>query len=74
MSSGFISFTFRISCFISQFLFLGLFEVHYRVCYYLCSILLLLGVVCTILLPIEPVDKPLDVINVDENKNKYLNL
>ena len=71
MSSGFISLTFRISCFISQFLFLGLFEVHYRVCYYL---LLLLGVVCTILLPIEPVDKPLDVINVDENKNKYLNL
>ena len=71
-SSGFILFTFRISIFISQFIFLGLFEIHYRVCYFLASGLLLIGVLLTVLLPFEPVNQPLDVAIVEEEKNDLI--
>ena len=72
-SSGFILFTFRISIFISQFIFLGLFEIHYRVSYYLAAGLLLIGVILTILLPFEPVNQPLDIAIAEEEKDELIN-
>ena len=52
---------YRLSCLISQFLYLGLFEIHYKIVYYLSTILLLLGVIATLILPFESVNKPLDI-------------
>ena len=60
-SSGFLLMIYRLSCLISQFLYLGLFEIHYKIVYYLSTILLLLGVIATLILPFESVNKPLDI-------------
>lgn len=60
-SSGFLLMIYRLSCLISQFLYLGLFEVHYKIVYYLTTVLLLLGVIATLILPFESVNKPLDI-------------
>lgn len=60
-SSGFLLMIYRLSCLISQFLYLGLFEIHYKIVYYLSTILLFLGVIATLILPFESVNKPLDI-------------
>ena len=67
-SSGFLLMTFRMSGFLSQFLYLGLFEIHYTIVYYVSTGLLLVSVIATIILPFESVNKPLD-IQYEEEKN-----
>ena len=61
VSSGFILMTFRLSGFISQFLYLGLFNINYKVDFYLNAILCILGVVSIFFLPFESANKPLDI-------------
>lgn len=70
-SSGFLLMTFRISGFLSQFLYLGLFEIHYTIVYYVSTGLLLASVIATIILPFESVNKPLD-IQYEEEKSKLI--
>ena len=65
-SSGFLLMTFRVSCFVSQFLYLGLFEVHFRVVYYLSCIMLVIAIGLTLVLPFESVNMPLDLHYVEE--------
>ena len=67
-SSGFLLMTFRMSGFLSQFLYLGLFEIHYTIVYYASTGLLLVSVIATIILPFESVNKPLD-IQYEEEKD-----
>ena len=68
LSSGFILMTFRVSCFISQFLFKWLFNLDKIVPYIFQGICLAIGTVITLLLPIETKGRALDVkSNVDKS-------
>ena len=68
LSSGFILMTFRVSCFISQFLFKWLFDIDKIVPYIFQGICLVIGTIITLLLPIETKGRALDVkSNVDKS-------
>lgn len=71
ISTGFLLMTLRIFSFFAQFLYLGLLEIHYKIPYYLTTVLLLLGVIATIILPFESVKKPLD-IQYEEEKDGFI--
>ena len=75
LSSGFLLSMFRIACFISQFLFIELFKIYYRIPYYVQTSFYIIGIIMTILLPYEIEGVPLDYLNMqleedESHKNK----
>ena len=59
-SSSFFLTSYRISGFISQFIFLGLFKLNYKLPYYFGCILNIIGTFSIFILPKEAIGRPLD--------------
>ncbi len=75
LSSGFLLSMFRVACFISQFLFIELFKINYRIPYYVQTSFYIIGIIMTFLLPYEIEGIPLDYLNMkleedESHKNK----
>ena len=68
LSSSFFLTSHRISGFFSQFLFLGLFKINYKLPFVFGSILNIIGVMTIFLLPYESIGKPLDYEEVSEKR------
>lgn len=69
ISSSFFLTSHRISGFISQFLFLALFKINYKVPFFFGSLLNIIGVMTIFMLPYESIGKPLDYEQVTEQRN-----
>ena len=68
VSSSFFLTSHRISGFISQFLFLALFKINYKIPFYFGSLLNIIGVLTIFRLPYEYTGKPLDYEDVVEQQ------
>jgi len=68
-SSSYFLTSYRISGFFSQFLFLALFKLNYKIPFYFGSLLNILGVITIFMLPYEPLGRPLDYEEVVSQKN-----
>ena len=68
-SSSYFLTSYRISGFFSQFLFLALFKLNYKIPFYFGSLLNVLGVITIFMLPYEPLGRPLDYEEVISQKN-----
>ena len=68
LSSSIFLTSYRISGFFSQFLFLGLFKIHYKVPFFFGCLLNIIGVMTIFMLPYESIGKPLDYEEVDEDR------
>ena len=68
LSSSFFLTSHRISGFFSQFLFLGLFKINYKLPFFFGSILNIIGVMTIFMLPYESIGKPLDYEEVSEKR------
>ena len=66
ISSSFFLTSHRVSGFISQFLYLALFKINYKIPFYFGSLLNIIGVITIFMLPYESIGKPLDYEEVDE--------
>ena len=68
LSSSFFLTSHIISGFLSQFLFIGLFKINYKIPFLFCSLLNIIGVLTIFMLPYESIGKPLDYEEVDEER------
>ena len=69
ISSSFFLTSHRISGFISQFLFLALFKINYKLPFFFGSLLNIIGVMTIFMLPYESIGKPLDYEEVVEQRD-----
>ena len=69
ISSSFFLTSHRISGFLSQFLFLGLFKINYKMPFFFGSLLNIVGVMTIFMLPYESIGKPLDYEQLSEQRN-----
>jgi hypothetical protein len=69
ISSSFFLTSHRISGFLSQFLFLGLFKINYKLPFFFGSLLNIVGVMTIFMLPYESIGKPLDYEQLSEQRN-----
>lgn len=73
LSSGFLFMVYRFSCFLSQFIFLGLFKINYKLPYiFMC----LVGISCGLigfLLPYESQGRSLDAKYIENNEYNIIN-
>ena len=70
ISSSFFLTSHRVSGFISQFLFLALFKINYKIPFFLGSLIHIIGVILIFKLPFESIGKPLDYEEIFELTNK----
>ena len=69
ISSSFFLTSHRISGFLSQFLFLGLFKINYKLPFIFGSLLNILGLITIFRLPYESIGRPLDYEEVVEQRD-----
>lgn len=69
ISSSFFLTSHRISGFVSQFLFLALFKINYKMPFFFGSLLNIIGVMTIFMLPYESIGKPLDYEQLSEQRN-----
>ena len=72
VSSSFFLTSHRVSGFFSQFLFLALFKINYKLPFFFGSFLNIIGVMSIFLLPYESIGKPLDYEEVEEKNNNQI--